>query len=135
MKRREFIFLLSSMAAAQTLAPLTPRAQQSEMLVVGILDGGSPSSVFRVALADGLKESGFTEGENVRIEYRSACGAYDLLSKMADELVSLPVNIIATNGTPAVRAARAASLKVSPPVPVVFALEAVSKGVEWLELT
>jgi putative ABC transport system substrate-binding protein len=118
MRRRDFLQGLAASASWSSAA----RSQQPKMPVVGILDGGSPSSVFRAALADGLKESGFTEGENVRIEYRSAGGAYDLLPRMADELVSLAVNIIATNGTPAVRAARAASLKVSPPVPVVFAL-------------
>jgi putative tryptophan/tyrosine transport system substrate-binding protein len=119
MKRREFITLLGGAAVAW---PLVAHAQQSNMPVVGILDGGSPSSVFRVALADGLKESGFTEGESVRIEYRSAGGTYDLLPKMANELVGLPVNVLAINGTPAALAAKAASLKVSPPVPVVFAL-------------
>ena len=57
----------------------------------------------------------------MRIEYRSAGGAYELLPGMADELVRLPVNVLAINGTPATRAAKAASLRVSPPVPVVFA--------------
>ena len=116
--RREFITAVGGAAVAW---PHASRAQQPEMPVVGILDGGSSSSVFKVALADGMKESGFAEGENVRFEYRSAGGAYDLLPKMASELVSLPVNVLAANGTPAARAARAASLKVSSPVPVVFA--------------
>ncbi len=100
--------------------PLAARAQQAPMPVVGILGAGSPAPLFTVALAQGLKESGYTESQNVRIEYRWARGAYDLLPKMADELVQLPVNILATFGTAAARVAKAASVKVSPPVPVVF---------------
>jgi putative ABC transport system substrate-binding protein len=70
--------------------------------------------------AQGLKESGYTEGQNVRMEYRWAQGAYDLLPGMAKELVSLPVNVLATFGTAAARVAKTASVEVSPPVPVVF---------------
>jgi putative ABC transport system substrate-binding protein len=117
MKRREFISLLGGAAAAWPLGAL---AQQPAMPVVGVLGAGSPAPLFTVALAQGLKESGYTEGENVRIEYRWARGAYGLLPGMADELVSLPVNVLTTFGTPAARVAKGASVKVSPPVPVVF---------------
>ncbi len=116
MIRREFIMLLGGAAAW----PLGARAQQQAMPVVGILGAGSPAPLFTVALAQGLKESGYTESQNVRIEYRWARGAYDLLPKMADELVSLPVNVLATFGTAAARVVKGASVKVSPPVPVVF---------------
>jgi ABC-type uncharacterized transport system substrate-binding protein len=117
MRRRAFITLLSGAAVAW---PLAARAQQPAMPVVGVLGAGSPAPLFTVAIAQGLKESGYTEGENVRIEYRWARGAYGLLPGMADELVSLPVNVLATFGTPAARVAKGASVKVSPPVPVVF---------------
>ena len=50
---------------------------------------GGASTQFRDALAQGLKETGYIEGHNVRIEYRWAEGAYDRLPGMADELVSL----------------------------------------------
>jgi putative ABC transport system substrate-binding protein len=117
MERREFITLLGGAAAAW---PVVALGQQSAMPVVGVLGAGSAAPLTTVALAQGLKESGYTEGENVRIEYRWARGAYDLLPTMADELVNLPVNVLATFGTAAARVAKAASAKVSPPVPVVF---------------
>jgi ABC-type uncharacterized transport system substrate-binding protein len=115
-RRREFIKLLGAAAAA---APLAAPAQSQAMPVVGILGAGSPARITGV-LAQGLKESGYTENENVRLEYRFAHGAYDLLPRMADELVNLPVNVLATFGTAAARVAKAASAKVLPPVPVVF---------------
>jgi putative ABC transport system substrate-binding protein len=118
MIRREFITLLGGAAAAAV--PIAARAQQPGMPIVGILAAGSPAPLFTVALAQGLKESGYTEGQNVRIEYRWARGAYDLLPRMADDLVSLRVNVLATFGTAAARVAKAASVKVAPPVPVVF---------------
>jgi putative ABC transport system substrate-binding protein len=117
-RRREFITLLGTAAAW----PLAARAQQPAVPVVGVL--GSASTQFKDALAAGLKESGFIDAQNVRIEYRWAEGDYDRLPAMADELVKLRVNVLATLGTAAARAAKSASLKVSPPVPVVFALGA-----------
>jgi putative ABC transport system substrate-binding protein len=114
--RREFITLLGG----ATAWPLAARAQQAATPVVGVLGSGSRAPLFTVALAQGLKESGYIEGENVRIEYRWARGAYDLLPRMADELVGLPANVLATFGTAAARVAKTASLKVSPAVPVVF---------------
>ena len=116
MRRREFITLLGGAAAAW---PLAARAQQSAMPVIGVL--GSASAQFKDALAAGLKESGYTDGRNVRMEYRWAEGDYDRLPAMADELVSLRINVLCVLGTAAARSAKAASLKVSPPMPVVFA--------------
>jgi hypothetical protein len=55
---------------------------------------------------------------------------------MADELVSLPVNVLATFGTPAARVAKGASVKVSPPLPVVFSFgsDPVAEGERfWIE--
>jgi ABC-type uncharacterized transport system substrate-binding protein len=113
MKRRDFITLLGGAAAAW---PLAASAQQPAMPVVGVL--GSGSAHFKDAFVRGLSEAGYVEGQNVRVEYRWAAGAYDRLSAMADELVNLRVNVIATFGS----AAKAASTKVSPPIPVVFVL-------------
>src|SRR5262245_59193178 len=93
-KRREFITLLGGVAAW----PLAARAQQT-MPVVGVL--GSASAQFKDAFVRGLSEAGYVEGQNVRVEYRWAAGAYDRLSAMADELVNLRVNVIATFGAAA----------------------------------
>jgi putative tryptophan/tyrosine transport system substrate-binding protein len=120
MKRREFIALLGAGGLLLAVKVRRARAQQPAMPVVGILGAGSPAPIYTVALAQGLKESGYTEGQNVRMEYRWARGAYDLLPGMASELVRLPVNVLATFGTAAARVAKAASVEVSPPVPVVF---------------
>ena len=112
MKRREFMTLLGGAAAW----PLAARAQQT-MPVVGVL--GSASAQFKDAFVRGLSEAGYVEGQNVRVEYRWAAGAYDRLSAMADELVNLRVNVIATFGAAAAPVAKAASTKV---FPVVFVL-------------
>ena len=116
MKRRDFITLLAGAAAL----PVATYAQQTAMPVVGLL--GSASAGFRDAFIRGLSEAGYIEGQNVRVEYRWAAGAYDRLSAMADELVNLRVNVIATLGAAAAPVAKAASTKVSPPIPVVFVL-------------
>src|SRR5262249_16116580 len=80
------------------------------------------SAQFRDAFAAGLNETGYREGQNVRVEYRWAGGAYDRLSAIADELVNVRVSVIATFGAAAAPVAKAASMKVSPPIPVVFGL-------------
>ena len=100
MIRREFITLLGGAAAW----PVAARAQQTSLPVVGVL--GSASAQFKDALVRGLSEAGYIEGQNVRVEYRWAAGAYDRLSAMADELVNLRVNVIATFGAAAARSPR-----------------------------
>jgi putative tryptophan/tyrosine transport system substrate-binding protein len=84
MRRRAFIAALGSMAAW----PLVARAQQS-MPIVGFLSSLSSSYTARFALPvrEGLNESGYVEGQNLVIEYRSAEGQPDRLPGLVAELI------------------------------------------------
>jgi putative tryptophan/tyrosine transport system substrate-binding protein len=114
MRRREFIAGLGGAAAWSLVA----RAQQHSDLTVGMLGGGAPEGADRYlsGFAQGLAETGYAEGKNVAIEYRWARGQYDLLGKMADDLISRRIAVIAAYGTNAALAAKAATTTI----PIVF---------------
>jgi putative ABC transport system substrate-binding protein len=116
MGRREFITLLGGAAAW----PLAARGQQAVRPVVGFLNPGSAIDFGHHAegFLQGLKQSGFTEGENISIEYHWADGRYERLPQHAQELVEHGVAVIAVGSPPATFAAKSATSTI----PIVFIL-------------
>jgi putative ABC transport system substrate-binding protein len=91
-RRREFMALVGGAAAW----PLTSRAQQPQMPVVGFLSGRSPSSDAHLmaAFRQGLNETGYIDGQTVAIEFRWADGQLDRLPALAADLVRRQVAVI-----------------------------------------
>jgi putative ABC transport system substrate-binding protein len=117
-KRREFIALFGGAAATW---PLAARAQTSTIPIVGSLAVTSQEGqeVVTAAFRAGLKEAGFVEGRNVKIEYREAKNQLDKLPELAADLVSRgSAAIFAWGGAAAAGAAKAATTNI----PVVFVI-------------
>jgi len=129
MRRREFILLLGTSAA---MLPLAERAQSAERAKrLGVLMStreGDPVATMRVArFREGLKQLGWSEGQNLQIEWRWTGGDIALTRRYAEELVQLAPDVLLGNGTPATVALKQATTTI----PVVFSVvnDPVSQGV------
>ena len=115
MKRREFITLLGGAAAAW---PLATRAQQLRKLPrIGVLVSGSPRHPFVDAFRRGLHTFGYSEGQNIAVEFRYTEGRSDRAEEFAEELVRLNVDVIVAHFVPAVDAA----MEATRTIPIVMA--------------
>jgi hypothetical protein len=115
-RRREFIAGIGSAA----VWPLVTRAQQQAFPVIGFLSAQSADDDYRNAIVpflQGLKETGYVDGQNVAVEYRYAENQYDRLPALAADFVRRRVAVIVANGTPVALAAKAATTII----PIVFA--------------
>lgn len=119
MRRREFIGFLGGAATCALAGPIGARAEAAKVYRIGVLETipADHNKANLDGLRDGLREYGYAEGQNLQIEYRSADGHPDRFPQLVTELVGLPVDLIVTRGTPAARAAKAATSTI----PVVMA--------------
>jgi ABC-type uncharacterized transport system substrate-binding protein len=115
MRRREFITLMGSAAAAW---PFPARAQQAAMPVIGYLSGRSPDAEgpLRTPLLAALEEAGFVVGRNVAIEYRFAEGLDERLPMLASDLVRRSVTLLVATANSSALAAKAATATI----PILF---------------
>jgi putative tryptophan/tyrosine transport system substrate-binding protein len=107
MRRREFITVIGGATVA---LPLSARAQQTKVWRVGVLIlGNADAQSFGTELREGLRKSGYIEGQNIEYLFRSADNNITVLSKLAAELVVLKVDVLVALYTPCALAAQKAT--------------------------
>jgi ABC-type uncharacterized transport system substrate-binding protein len=118
MRRRDFMLL----ASAAAISPHAARAQQSnQMRRIGVLHGSAdnPQTQARIrALLEGLRQLGWTEGQNLKIDYRFSLGSAASIHKSAVELLALAPDVVVAGGS----APTEALLRETRSVPIVFAI-------------
>lgn len=118
-----FTALVMCVASAATAAEAQHSAKVARL---GYLTDRAGPSEFDEAFLRGMREFGYSEGKNLKIEYRWAAGKLDQLPVMASELVSLHVDVIVTSGVPAANAAKQATAVV--PIVMATSGDAVADG-------
>jgi putative ABC transport system substrate-binding protein len=124
MRRRDFIAGMAGSAAAAW--PLAATAQQAKVYTIGVLTLPNPEPLLE-ALREGLRDAGYVEGRNLRLEIRSAPGRPDLQLERANELVRLKVDLIITIFTPSALAAKQATRSI--PIVMAGAGDPVATGI------
>jgi putative ABC transport system substrate-binding protein len=122
--RRTFL----AAAAALAAAPLGAQEKGGRTFRIGVLDtvAEAANRAAMAELREELDDSGFRDGKNLRIDYRSADGVPARYGALAQEMVRLRVDCIIANGTPAALAAKAATRKI--PIVTALALDPVDTG-------
>jgi putative ABC transport system substrate-binding protein len=123
-KRRDFFSALGSITIA---APSSFWAQRTSPIVGVLSPFNDDESTLLADLRAGLREYGYVDGQNLRIEYRSAEGRLELLPDLISDLLKRNADVIVTSSAPAIQAARQATGKT----PIVFARvgDAVNQGI------
>ena len=126
MRRREFITLVGGTAVAWPLA--TRAQQQGKLPYIGVLVSASPPHPFADAFWRGLHALGYSEGRNIKVEFRYTEGRSDRAEEYAEDLVRLGVDVIVAHFVPAVDAAMGATRTI----PIVMAPHARTHSEPWL---
>src|SRR5262249_30113180 len=115
--RRAVITLLGG---AVVTWPVAARAQQPAMPVIGFITGGSLTALHQqvAGFREGIKETGYVEGQNVTVELRSAEGQLDRFPSLVSDLVHRAVAVLVVSSTPGARAAKRATSTI----PIVFSM-------------
>ena len=123
MKRRAFLWALGALAATSAMAQPASKAAS-----IGVISGAS-QSVYQQrfeGLKQGLREHGYVEGRNLRLEVRYLDGNFESLPKVAQELAALPVDVIVTAGSHVTRVVRKSTRDI--PIVMAYAGDPVGGG-------